>query len=175
MKPLDTQQTPSALSGPRKYALLKRKLLRSTPLSPDVRRNLGRSVLQLAVGSRREMRSVMTKSKLLSRMPPRNSVLLSPSVPASMSPNLCPSLSPRKSVSMSPRRSAPGPEPTQGRSRNQLSRNGATFLQRNLAWPKSNVQRSGNRNQTLHLACKMTNSSQTAKTQRQQNSNPKIK
>merc|ERR1719186_180992 len=79
------------------------------------------------------MRSVMTKSKLLSRMPPRNRVLLSPSVPASM----CPSLSPRKSASMSPRRSAPGPEPTQGRSRSQLSRNGATFHQRNPAWLKS--------------------------------------
>merc|ERR1739838_104691 len=45
----------------------------------------------------------------------------------------------------------------------------------NPALPKSNVQRSGNRNQTPHLACKMTNSSQTWETQRQKDENPKMK
>merc|ERR1719186_831663 len=83
MKLLDTQQTPSVPSGPRKFVLLKRNLLRSTHQSPGVPRNLGKSVLQLAVDSRREKKSVTRKPKLLSKMPPRNNVLFSPSVHAS--------------------------------------------------------------------------------------------
>merc|ERR1739838_656392 len=87
-------------------------------------------------------RSVLTRPRQLFRMLPSNSVLLSPGVPSTTSPNLCLNLSPRRNVLMSPRRSAPGPEPTQGRSRSQLSRNGATFHQRSLALPKTNARTS---------------------------------
>merc|ERR1712123_419721 len=80
MKLQDTPPTPSAPSGPRKSALYPR----STLPSPDVPRSQGRSVLQLVVDSRKVPRSVLTKPKLLSRMLLRNSVLLSPNVPASM-------------------------------------------------------------------------------------------
>merc|ERR1711892_110198 len=142
MKLLATLPTPSAPNGPRKCAVLRRRLSRSTLPSPDAPRNPGRSALQLDVDSRKEKRSVLTRPRQLSRMLPRNSVLLSPSVPVSMSPNWCPSLSPRRNVLMSPRRSAPGPEPTQGRSRSQLSRNGVMFLQRSLALPKYNARTS---------------------------------
>merc|ERR1712106_707807 len=142
MKLLDTLPTPSVPSGPRKCAVLRRRLSRSTLLSLDVQRNQGRSVLLLDVDSRKEKRNVSTRPRPLFRMLPRNSVLLSPNVPASMSPNWCLNLSPRRNVLMSLRRSAPGPEPTQGRSRSQLSRNGATFLQRNLALPKYNARTS---------------------------------
>merc|ERR1719430_1012219 len=65
-------------------------------------------------------------------MPLRNSVLLSPSVPASMRPNLYPSLLLPRNVWMYPRRSVHAQEPTQGRSRSQSSRNGATFHLRSL-------------------------------------------
>merc|ERR1711892_196697 len=107
-----------------------------TPQSPDVPRSPGSSVRQLVVDSSRELRSALTKPRLLSKMLPRNSVLLSPNVPASMLPSLSPSLNLPRNVLMSPRRSAPGQEPTQGRSRSQLSRNGAMCLQRNLVWLK---------------------------------------
>merc|ERR1712106_613699 len=131
MKLLAIPPTPSVPSGPRKCAVLRRRLSRSTLPSPDAPRNPGRSVLLLDVDSRKEKRNVSTRPRRLFRMLPRNSVLLSPNVPASMSPNWCLNLSPRRNVLMSLRRSALGPEPTQGRSRSQLSRNGATFLQRN--------------------------------------------
>merc|ERR1719430_2832254 len=65
-------------------------------------------------------------------MPLRNSVLLSPSVPASMRPNLYPSLLLPRNVWMYPRKSVHAQEPTQGRSRSQSSRNGATFHLRSL-------------------------------------------
>merc|ERR1711981_75196 len=107
------------------------------PPSLDVLRSLGSSVPQLVAVSHRVRRSVMTKPRPLSRTPLRNSVLLNPSVPASTSPSLSPSSPPPRSVLMSPRRCAPGPEPTQGRSRSQLSRNGAMCLLRSLAWLKS--------------------------------------
>merc|ERR1719309_1799144 len=81
--PLATPPTPSAPSGPRRSAQSPRSQSRSSPPSQAVPRSQGRSVPQLAVGSRKALRSVMTRSRLLSRMPPRNSVLLSPSVPAS--------------------------------------------------------------------------------------------
>merc|ERR1719341_2932808 len=123
MKLQATPPTPSAPSGLRRSALYPRSQSRSSLPSPDVPRSQGRSVLLLVVDSRKELRNVTTKSKLLSRMPLRNSVLLSPSVPASMSP----------------RRSAPGQEPTQGRSRSQLSRNGAMSHQRSLDLPKSKL------------------------------------
>merc|ERR1711970_723008 len=92
------------------------------------------SVLHLDVDSRKEKRSVMTRPRLLSRMLPRNSVLLSHREPANMSPNLCLSLSLLRSVLMFLRRSAQGPRQTQGRSRSLWSRNGATFQLKSLAW-----------------------------------------
>ena len=127
------QGSRSTPSGLRKSAQFPR---RSTLPSLGVPRSQGNSVPQLVVDSSRELRSVMIKPRPLSRMPLRNSVLLSPSVPASMSPNLCPSLLLLRSVLMSPRRSAPGQEPTQGRSRSQLSRNGAMCPLKNLDLPK---------------------------------------
>merc|ERR1712128_186817 len=84
MKLQATPPTPSAPSGPRKSALYPRSQSRSTLPSPDVPRSQGRSVLQLVVDSRKVPRSVLTKLKLLSRMPLRDSVLLSLNVPASM-------------------------------------------------------------------------------------------
>merc|ERR1712106_469330 len=104
--------TPNAPSGPRKFAVLRRRPSRSTLPSPGVPRNPERSVLQLDVDSRKEKRNVL----------------------------------------MSPRRSAPGPEPTQGRSRSQLSRNGVTFHQRNLALPKCCVSKSEIRKKTHQTA-----------------------
>merc|ERR1711872_1111122 len=62
--------------------------------------------------SRRALRSVMTRPRLLSRMPPLRSVL------------------------MCPRRCAPDPSPTPERSRSLSSRNGAMSPLRSLAWPK---------------------------------------
>merc|ERR1740137_51256 len=76
MKLLDTPPTPSAPSGPRKYAVLRRRLSRSTLPSPDVPRSPGRSVLLLDVDSRKEKRSVSTRPRQLFRMLLRNNVLL---------------------------------------------------------------------------------------------------
>merc|ERR1712123_553979 len=73
---------------------------------PDVPRNQGSFVPPLVADSSRDLRNVMTKPRLLFRMPLR--------------------------------RSAPGPEPTQERSRSLLSRNGVMFLLRNLVWLKRN-------------------------------------
>merc|ERR1719206_831442 len=50
--------------------------------------------------------------------------------------NLCPSLLLPRNVWMYPRRSVHAQEPTQGRSRSQLSRNGATSHLRSLDWLK---------------------------------------
>merc|ERR1711902_167501 len=144
MRPLATPPTLSAQSGQRRSALSPRRMLRSTPPSPDVPRSQGNSVPQLVADSSRVLRSVTTKPRLLSKMPPRNSVLLNPNVPASMLPSLFPNSPLLRSALMSPRRSAPGPEPTQGRSRSQLSRSGATCLLRNLASP--------NRTQYYHIS-----------------------
>merc|ERR1712025_1553582 len=88
MRHLDIQQTPSAPSGQRKFAVSPRRMSRSTLQSLDVPRNQESSVPQLVVGSSKELRSVMTKPRLWFRMPPRDSVLLSPRELASMSPNL---------------------------------------------------------------------------------------
>merc|ERR1712121_43656 len=88
MRHLDIQQTPSAPNGQRKFAVSPRRMSRSTHQSPDVPRNQESSVPQLVVDSSKEPRSVMTKPRLLFRMPPRNSVLLNPRELASMSPNL---------------------------------------------------------------------------------------
>merc|ERR1712168_96946 len=88
MRLLDILPTPSAPSGQRRSAVFPKRMSRSTPQSLDVPRNQESSVPQLVVDSSKELRSVMTKPRLLFRMPPRNSVLLSPRELASMSPNL---------------------------------------------------------------------------------------
>ena len=131
MRHLDTPPQQSAQNGQERCVVSPRRMSRSTLQSLDVPRNQESSVPQLVVDSSKELRSVMTKPRLLFRMPPRNSVLLNPNVPASMLPSLFPNSPPLRSAWMSPRRSAPGPEPTQGRSRSQLSRNGAMCLLRN--------------------------------------------
>merc|ERR1711970_192191 len=136
MKRQATPPTPSAPSGPRKCVLYPRSQSRSSLQSQVVPRSQGSYVLLLVVGSRKELRSVLTRSKQLFRMPLRNSVLLSPSVPASMRPNLYPSLLLPRNVWMYPRRSVHAQEPTQGKSRSQLSRNGATYHLRSLDLPK---------------------------------------
>merc|ERR1719489_145785 len=139
MKPLVTQPTPSAPSGPRKCALLRRNLSRSSHQSQGVPRNQGRSVLHLDVDSRKEKKSAMTRPRQLSRMLLRNSVLLSLREHASMSQNLCPSLSLLRSVLMFPRKSVPGPRQTQGRSRSQLLRSGAMCQLRNQDLHKQKI------------------------------------
>merc|ERR1719348_1425882 len=88
MRHLDIQQTPSVPNGQRKFVVSPRRMSRSIHQSPDVPRNQESSVPQPVVDSSKEPRSVMTKPRLLFRMPPRNSVLLSPRELASMSPNL---------------------------------------------------------------------------------------
>merc|ERR1712111_194266 len=88
MRHPDTPPTPSAPSGQRRFAMSPRRMSRSTPQSLDVPRNQESSVPQLVADSSKELRSVMTKPRLLFRMPPRNSVLLSHRELASMSPNL---------------------------------------------------------------------------------------
>merc|ERR1719348_1683596 len=90
MRLLDIQPTPSAPSGQRRSAVFPKRMSRSTPQSLDVPRNQESSVPQLVADSSKELRSVMTKPRLLFRMPPRNSVLLSHRELASMSPNLFP-------------------------------------------------------------------------------------
>merc|ERR1712012_1173714 len=88
MRHPDTPPTPSAPSGQRRFAMSPRRMSRSTPQSLDVPRNQESSVPQLVADSSKELRSVMTKPRLLFRMPPRNSVLLSHRELASMSPSL---------------------------------------------------------------------------------------
>merc|ERR1711872_417312 len=104
-----------------------------------VPRNPERSVLQLAVVLRKELRSVMTRNKLLSKMLLRSSVLLSLNVHASMLPSSYPNFLLQKNVLMFLRRCAPDQEPTQGRSRSLLSRNGVMFHQRNLDLLRHNL------------------------------------
>merc|ERR1719250_160139 len=84
MKLLATQPTPSAPSGPRKSALLRKNLLRNTLPSLDVLRNQGKSVLHPDADSKREKKNVMTKFKPLYKMLPRNSVPLNLREHASM-------------------------------------------------------------------------------------------
>ena len=136
MRHPDTPPTPSAPSGQRRFAMSPKRMSRSTPQSLDVPRNQESSVPQLVVDSSKELRSVMTKPRLLFRMPPRNSVLLSPRELASMSPNLFQSWPQLRNVLMCQRRSVQDQEPTQERSRSQLSRNGVMSQLRNLDWPK---------------------------------------
>merc|ERR1711872_54572 len=88
MRHLDIQLTQSAPSGQRRSAVYPRRMSRSTLQSLDVPRNQESSVPQQVVDSSKELRSVMTKHRLLFRMPPRNSVLLSPKELANMSPSL---------------------------------------------------------------------------------------
>merc|ERR1719260_498168 len=88
-------------------------------------------------------------------MLPRNSVLLNPSVLA----NLYQNLNLRRNVWMYPRRSVLDPEQTQGRSRSQLSRNGATSHLRSLALLKSSLVYLELISHTQNLAHKKTSCS----------------
>merc|ERR1711868_159356 len=88
MRHLATPPTPSAPSGPRRFAVSPRSQSRSTLPSLDVPRNLLNCVPLLAVDSSRDQRSVMTKSKLLFKMLPRKTVTLSPRELVSMLPSL---------------------------------------------------------------------------------------
>merc|ERR1739847_165817 len=78
MSLLVTPPSPSAQSGPEKFALLRRSLSRSTLPSLDVPRSPERCVLLLAVDLRRELKFVMIRPAQLSRMLPRKNVALSP-------------------------------------------------------------------------------------------------
>merc|ERR1719232_1209456 len=94
MRHLATPPTPSAPSGPRKFAVSPRSQSRSTPPSLDVQRNLLNCVPLLAVDSSRDQRSVMTKSKLLFKMLPRKTVTLSPQRTCKHVTKLVPKLTP---------------------------------------------------------------------------------
>merc|ERR1712241_984698 len=81
-------------------------------------------------------RSALTRKRPLSRRSQRRPATLSPKGSASMSPSWCPCSSLLRSVLTSPRRSAPGPAPTQGRSRSLWSRSGVTSPLLSPASPK---------------------------------------
>merc|ERR1719244_262574 len=115
MRHLVIPHSQNAPTGPEKFAMLQRTESQSTHPSLHVPKSLENCVLQLAVASKRVLRIAMTEPKLLFKMLPRKSVLLSHRELVVMSPNLCPSSSPQKSVSMFPKRSAPDQGPTQGR------------------------------------------------------------
>merc|ERR1712079_775840 len=86
-----TPPTPSAPSGPRRFAVSPRSQSRSTPPSQDVPRNQENCVLQLVVDSSRELRSAMTKFRLLFKMLQRKTVTWSLRELASTLPSLFPS------------------------------------------------------------------------------------
>merc|ERR1712025_67503 len=134
MKHLDTPLRQSAPSGQEKFAVSPRRTSRSTLLSRDAPRNQENFVPLQDADSSKERKNVMTKLRLLFRMPPRRNVLWSPKEPVVMSPSWFPSSLPKKSVLMFPRRSAPGQEQIQERSRSPLSRSGAIFHRKSLAW-----------------------------------------
>ena len=77
------------------------------PQSMGVPRNPLSSVLQQDVDSGKELKSVLPKPRLWSRMLLRSSVLFSPSVPASKWLKWCPNWSTRRNVLIYPRRSVP--------------------------------------------------------------------
>merc|ERR1712142_1200094 len=134
MKHLDTPPPQSAPSGQEKFAVSPRRTSRSTLPSLVAPMNQENFVPLQDADSSKEPRSVMTKLKLLFRMPPRRNVPWSPKEPVVMSPSWFPSSLPKKSVLMFPRRSVPDQEQIQERSRSPLSRNGAIFHPRSLAW-----------------------------------------
>merc|ERR1711915_907364 len=103
--------------------------------SLDAPKSLEKFALLLAVDSRKEPRSVMIRNRLLFKMLLRNSAPLSLNVHVSMGPSWCQSFLLKRNVLMFPRKSAPGQEPTQEKSRSQLSRNGAMSHQKNLDLP----------------------------------------
>merc|ERR1712200_240085 len=111
MKLLVIPPSQNALSGLERFALSIRRLSRSTLPSLDVPRNPESSVLQQAVDSSKELRSVMTRPAPLSRMLPKRNVVLSLKELVAMLPNLSLNFIPLKSVLMYPRRSVPDQEP----------------------------------------------------------------
>merc|ERR1719288_185214 len=104
---LDTPPTLSAPSGQRRFAVSPRSQSRSTPPSLDVPRNQENCVLLLVVDSSRELRSAMTKFRLLFKMLQRKTVTWSPRELASMSPNLFQSCPQLRNVLMSQKKSVP--------------------------------------------------------------------
>merc|ERR1712126_118848 len=134
--PKVTPLSKSVQNGPSKSVLPRRSRLRSTHLKLSVRRFPVSSVAHQVVSSSPAQRSALTGRRLLLQRFPRRPVTLSPKRSASTSPNWCPCSSLLRSALTSPRRSAPGPAPTQGRSRSQLSRSGATCQLPSLAWPR---------------------------------------
>merc|ERR1719193_1727955 len=115
MKLLVTLPSPSAPSGPEKSVRLTRRLSRSTLPSLAVQKNQEKCVPQQAVDSKRELRSVMRRPALLSRMPLRKNVALNLKELVAMLQNLSLNFIPLRSVLMYPRRSVPDQEPTQER------------------------------------------------------------
>merc|ERR1712025_1155292 len=78
MKHLDTQPTPSAPSGPRKFAVCPRSPSRSTPPLQGVPRNLWNFALLQDVDSKRERKNAMRNNKQSFKMLPRKTVTSSP-------------------------------------------------------------------------------------------------
>merc|ERR1712121_529671 len=110
MRHLDTPPTPSAQSGPRRSATSPRRMSRSTLQLLDVPRNQESFVLQQVVDSSKELRSVMTKPKLLFKIPPRRNVPWSLKEHVVMSLSWSQSFLPKKNVLMFQRRFAPDQE-----------------------------------------------------------------
>merc|ERR1719228_1791518 len=98
---------------PREVCDVRKQGSQNTHQSLHALRSLENSVLQLAVDSKRDLRCVMRKLKLLYKMLLRKSVPLNLREPVPMSPNLCPNWSPLRSVWMFPKRFAPDQELTQ--------------------------------------------------------------
>ena len=124
--PKVTPLSKNVQNGPSKSVLPRRSRLRSTHLKLSVKRFPVSSAAHQVVSSNLAQRNVLTGRRLLFQRFLRRPVTLSPKRSASTSPNWCPYSSLLRSALTSPRRSAPGPAPTQGRSRSQLSRSGAT-------------------------------------------------
>merc|ERR1711922_40950 len=97
--------SPSAPSGQERFALSIRRLSRSTLPSLGVPRNPESYVLQQAVDSSKELRSVMTRPAPLSRMLPKRNVVLSLKELVAMLPNLSLNFIPLRSVFMYPQKS----------------------------------------------------------------------
>ena len=130
MRHLDTPPQQSAQNGQERCVVSPRRMSRSTLPSLDVPRNQENFVLRLVVDSSKELKSVMTKPKLLFKIPPRRNVPWSLKEHVVMSPSWSQSFLPKKNVLMFQRRFAPDQEQIQERLRSQWSRNGAIFHRR---------------------------------------------
>merc|ERR1711887_507043 len=125
----------SVPSGPSRSVNLTRRTSRSTHPRLSVRRFPKNFAAHPAVIWCPAQRSASPRPRLLFPRCQRRPATWSPKRSASTSPSWFPCSSPLRSASTSPRRSAPGPARTQGRSRSQLSRSGATSPLPSLALP----------------------------------------